>query len=83
MAGQKPDYDLSAYNRATKARGKIGAGWKNADGSITVKLNPCVVIDSDSIAMGDIAVTLWPAKFDPVAARNRAHLKAGGIGENQ
>lgn len=43
-----PQYDLSIKRRDIKDRSttKAGAGWVNPDGSISIKLNPAVVIDS-------------------------------------
>jgi hypothetical protein len=36
-----PQYDLTAYDRASKARGNIGVAWVNQEtGVIKIKLNP-------------------------------------------
>lgn len=43
---RKPDYDLSALSNTNDIRGKVGAAWINDDGSINIKLNPFVVLNS-------------------------------------
>jgi hypothetical protein len=41
---KKPTHSLSVkLNDGTS--GTIGAGWLNEDGSISIQLNPCVVLD--------------------------------------
>lgn len=40
----KPDYTLSVLQRDTEHKGVVGAAWKNADGSISIKLSPFVVL---------------------------------------
>lgn len=51
-----PDYNVKALNKRTGDRtGKIGAGWKNEDGSISVKLDMFVTIAYDP----DLLVTLF------------------------
>lgn len=45
-----PEYTLAviapATNPAAKqdTKGKVGAGWVEPDGSVSIKLNPCVVL---------------------------------------
>jgi hypothetical protein len=56
-AGRKPDFNLSTLNTETEVRGRVGAGWKERDGSISIKLNPCVVLN----AHDPINLRLFPA----------------------
>ena len=85
-----PDYNVKALNKRTGDRtGKIGAGWKNEDGSISVKLDMFVTIAYDP----DLLVTLFvndrPAPdpsdtftdpFAPVAKKPRARkVKPSGM----
>jgi len=44
--GRTPDWELRCLDRDTEERGQIGAAWTNDDGSIRIKLNPCVVLQS-------------------------------------
>ena len=44
--GRTPDYDLSALSNSSDLRGKVGAAWINDDGSISIKLNPFVVLNA-------------------------------------
>lgn len=46
VIGRSPDYILKAMNKATGEKRKIGAGWKNTDGSITVALDSFTVLQS-------------------------------------
>jgi hypothetical protein len=57
--GRKPDYKLKVLNKANERRGEVGGGWLNEDGSITVKLNPCIVLQDDP----DLVYTLFPATY--------------------
>lgn len=51
-----PDFILKALNTRTDQRtGKIGAAWKNADGSIALKLDMFVTLASDP----DLLITLF------------------------
>lgn len=51
-----PHWDVSYLNKTTERKGRIGAAWNNDDGTISVVLNPLVVID----AKEDILITLFP-----------------------
>lgn len=57
MAGRKPDYNVSALDKATDRRGKIGVAWKQDDGSIQVKLDAFVVLDA---RQHDLLIALFP-----------------------
>ena len=54
---RKPEFKLKAFNKKDERRGDLGAGWQNADGSVTIQLNPYVVISYDT----DTVITLFPA----------------------
>jgi hypothetical protein len=54
--GRTPDYTLSALNKSNEHKGKIGVAWNNSDGSITIKLNPFVVIS----AVQGLVINLFP-----------------------
>ena len=55
--GRMPDYDLKVLCKSTGQTTYIGAGWKNDDGSICVKLDLCCTMPSDP----DLVYTLFPA----------------------
>lgn len=44
---RRPDFNLSVLDRETEYKGYIGVAWKMPDGSISIKLNPYVVINND------------------------------------
>ena len=56
MKSRQPDYDLSYLNKSTNEKGRIGVGWENDNGSISVKLNVLVRLESDP----DMVLTLFP-----------------------
>lgn len=57
MAGRKPDFWLKAMDKTTNAKsGKIGAGWKNKDGSVSIDLEAFVVLHGSK----SLVLTLFP-----------------------
>ena len=45
---KKPDYRLKILNKKTdKSNQNAGAAWVNKDGSISLIINPCIVLDDD------------------------------------
>lgn len=56
MAGRKPDYNLSAMDKKTEMKGQIGGAWTNPNRSISIRLNPWVVLDG---ANKDLVLTLF------------------------
>lgn len=44
--GKLPTHRLGVIDTRTDKRSIVGAGWKNDDGSISIVLNPCIVISS-------------------------------------
>lgn len=57
----KPTHRLKVLNKVTDLKGEVGAGWLNKDGSITIQLNPCVVLHPHP----DLVVTLFPVFKEP------------------
>lgn len=56
-----PDYVLKALDKSDdRNSGKIGAGWNNDDGSITIALNRFVFIESHP----DLLITLFPKDYE-------------------
>ena len=53
--GRSPDYNLSFLDKGTDQRGRVGAGWRNDDGSISIKLNVKVVLAESP----DLILTLF------------------------
>ncbi len=59
-SNKKPDYDLAAMNKLTGDKNyRCGAAWKNDDGSISIKLDPFVVLDANH---SGIVITLFERK---------------------
>lgn len=59
MAARKPTHLLKVFDKDNDKRGIIGAGWENADGSVSVVVNPgCSVIYKDSFVY-----TLFPNDY--------------------
>lgn len=59
--GRQPNYRLRAMNKVTEQKADVGAGWLNEDGSISIKLNLCVVLTSSA----DLVITLFPNDREP------------------
>lgn len=58
MAGRKPDYHLTTYDKATRNRGTVGSAWVADDGkSVTIKLIPGITLTQGP----DVVLTLFPA----------------------
>jgi hypothetical protein len=53
-AKRRPDYNLAALDRGNEEKGKVGAAWKNVDGSISIRLEPFVVLRAG------VVLTLFP-----------------------
>jgi len=52
-----PDFKLKAMNKATNEKSpKVGAAWKNTDGSISIDLDAFVILT----ASPDLVLTLFP-----------------------
>ena len=56
--GGKPHYRVAALDKKTDDKAPIGAAWVNADGTISVILNPFVTIRADK----NLLITLFPEK---------------------
>lgn len=58
--GKKPDFNLSAKPRDGRLGGKVGAGWKNTDGSISIQLNVGVTLSwNDELFIGLFPAGEW------------------------
>lgn len=53
---RKPDFVLKAYQQSDGGRTIVGSAWYNTDGSISIQLNPCVILRKQE----GISFTLWP-----------------------
>lgn len=54
--GRKPDYYLTVYDKTTEGRTQAGAAWVQQDGSISITINPCVMLPSDR----NLSIKLFP-----------------------
>lgn len=53
---RKPDYNVRAKRKASGESSFVGAAWKNENGSISVKIDPFVVLKGET----DLLITLFP-----------------------
>ena len=60
MSGRKPDYKLKVKDEKTERWMEVGAAWKNNNGSISVRLNACVVLSERS----GVEPVLFPAEWE-------------------
>lgn len=69
MSGNQPDYSLGALDSASNEKNpKIGAAWKNEDGSISININDFVVLRGSK--------TLYLRLF-PIIAKKPDFIKEG------
>lgn len=62
MSGRKPDYDLGILDKENDIKqSRAGAAWLNEDGSISINIDPFVVIPPGR----HILLTLFPRKERP------------------
>lgn len=59
---RKPDFYLSAKNMDTGRKGRCGAAWKNDDGSISIVLDPWVVLQGNGPAETTFSLVLFENK---------------------
>ena len=74
--GRKPDYNVGAVDKISGIKhSRVGAAWKQADGQISVKLNPFVVFDGTRM---DIVLTLFPVEGteERIAGKSRRKSEA-------
>lgn len=55
---RKPDYDMSAMNKETDEKARVGAAWANEDGTISVVLSPFIKLEVSK----NLVITLFPVK---------------------
>jgi hypothetical protein len=53
---RKPDFNLKAMRRDTDQKNRVGAGWFNEDGSISIVLDSFIVLESHP----QLILTLFP-----------------------
>jgi hypothetical protein len=73
MTGNKrpPTHNLKVLRKSDHNGGLIGLGWQKPDGSIGIRLFPCVVLRDDP----DLVFTLFPRDKDDT---NDAQTEDGG-----
>ena len=57
---RKPDWDLKAMVKDTDEKNRVGAAWSNENGSISIVLDPFIVLQSSK----QLVLTLFPRKPD-------------------
>lgn len=53
---RKPDFDVGCLDKVADIKGNVGGAWANKDGTISIVLNPFVVITGGK----DRLLTLFP-----------------------
>lgn len=67
-SGRSPDYKVGGFDRQTGIRGNLGVAWKNPDGTISIKLNMCTLIDT---GQQDLVITLFPMHMSAAEIREQ------------
>ena len=60
-AGRKPDFVVKVGLKGQKFHKRVGAGWKNDQGGVYVKLDPGLALVSGT----DVVIALWPEDERP------------------
>ncbi len=68
---RRADYKIVAVDRDTGRQGHLGVGWINPDGTVSLTLNMCTVIDT---SLQCLTITLIPNT--PAHAENNGHATA-------
>jgi len=70
--GRKPDYRLKAMDKRTGEKTALGCGaaWWNEDGSISIDIDPFIVLHGGA----DLVLTLFP--LEKITPLNRLTEKA-------
>lgn len=74
---RKPDYDLSAMNKHTDEKARVGAAWKEDDGSISIVMTPFVTLQSSK----SLVLKLFPCRIK-ADIRNDALEEAAKVAES-
>lgn len=59
---KKPDYWLKAMDKSHPGKsfsGKVGVAWKNADGSISIDLEPFITLETVTRTPKELVLTLF------------------------
>ena len=59
MSSRPPTHILKVMQREGKGKGRIGVGWLNDDGSMSLSLDPCVVLSWKD----DVVINAFPVEF--------------------
>lgn len=62
-----PDYDVKAMRKDTEQKARVGAAWKNEDGSISIVLDPFVVLEGHT----QLIITCFPKESKPAKVKTR------------
>lgn len=63
---RKPDYRVGALNKRTNAKGRVGGAWLNPNGTISMVLDPFIVLTQEG--NNDLLITLFPEGHDVPAS---------------
>jgi len=72
--GRTPDFNLSAMDKNANRKGQVGCAWENEDGTIAIRLNFGVVLDTN---LYDYVLTLFPKNYKPREKRPQRKVQTG------
>jgi len=68
FVSRSPDYNVTALDKDSDERARIGAAWNNPDGSISIRLNHFITLRSTS----SLLIALWPVDKKPPTKKGRS-----------
>lgn len=73
FTSRPPDYNLAVLDKKTEAKANCGVAWNQPDGSIRIKLNGFVVLDTSRM---DLVITLFKTDRPWKGRKDTAMVKA-------
>lgn len=56
----QPTHNLGLMDKSTGDRGMLGVAWLQANGEVSIKLNPGVVLSYETMKLHDMTLRLFP-----------------------
>lgn len=71
-----PDYNVTAFDKVTKSKNKIGAAWIQPDGSLRIKFDPFIALPAD---MSNVTIACWPNDRDSKLSTRKTASKVSAV----
>lgn len=72
FVSRSPDYSVSALDKTSGLKGKVGVAWRQPDGSVRVKFNAFVTLPSP---LDNVVLACWPETGNVTAIQQQRPKK--------